>query len=244
MSIGSFSFDAQFLSALFSIVLIDLLLAGDNAVVIAMAVRGLPAKKRRRGIIFGALAAVVLRVILTFFVAQLLQLSFVKLGGGLLILWVAVKLFQQSGEEEEGGKAGSGVWEAIKIIVVADATMSLDNMLAVGGASHGNLFLLLFGLALSIPFVVFTSDLLSRLMGRFPVIVYGGAAILGKVAAEMILTDPFVQARVPVGPKVVYAAEAVFAAAIILMGWLMSRRRRALAAESPAQPAEAAVKAE
>jgi YjbE family integral membrane protein len=244
MNIGSFSFDAHFLSALFSIVLIDLLLAGDNAVVIAMAVRGLPATKRRRGIIFGALAAVVLRVILTFFVSQLLQLSFVKLGGGLLILWVAVKLFQQGGEEEEGGKAGSSVWEAIKLIVVADATMSLDNMLAVGAASHGNLFLLLFGLALSIPFVVFTSDLLSRLMGRFPVVVYGGAAILGKVAAEMILTDPFVQARVPVGPWVVYAAEAVFAAAIVLMGWLLSRRRKARPSGDVAETGAETVKVE
>jgi YjbE family integral membrane protein len=231
MNVGAFSFDAHFFSALFSIVLIDLLLAGDNAVVIAMAVRGLPKKQRRRGIIFGALAAVLLRVILTFFVSQLLQLSFVKLAGGLLILWVAVKLFQ-GGDEEEGGKAGSSVWEAIKIIVVADATMSLDNMLAVGGASHGNLFLLLFGLTLSIPFVVFTSDLLSRLMGRFPVIVYAGAGILGKVSAEMILTDPFVHARFPVGKTGVYVGEVLLAAAIILMGWLLSRRQKARASGS------------
>jgi YjbE family integral membrane protein len=235
MDVGSLSLDAHFFSALFSIVLIDLLLAGDNAVVIAMAVRGLPKKQRRRGIIFGALAAVLLRVILTFFVSQLLQLSFVKLAGGLLILWVAVKLFNQGGDEESGGKAGSSVWEAIRIIVVADATMSLDNMLAVGGASQGNLFLLLFGLMLSIPFVVFTSDLLSRLMGRFPVIVYAGAGILGKVSAEMILTDPFVHARFPVGKAGVYIGEVVLAAAIILMGWLMSRRHQARAAAGGAE---------
>ncbi len=231
MNVGSFSLDGHFFTGLFSIVLIDLLLAGDNAVVIAMAVRGLPPAQRRKGIVFGAMAAVLLRVVLTFFVSQLLMLRFVKLVGGLLILWVAMKLFQ-GGEEEAAGKAGSSVGEAIKIIVVADATMSLDNMLAVGGASHGNLFLLLFGLALSIPFVVFTSSLLSRLMARFPVIVYAGAGILGKVAAEMIFTDPFVHSWFPLGRSAVYVAEAVFAAGVILMGWLMTRRQRAHASRA------------
>jgi YjbE family integral membrane protein len=228
----SVSWSADFLASLLSIVAIDLLLAGDNAVVIAMAVRGLPRKQRRRGILLGAMAAVLLRVVLTFFVAQLLRLSFVKLGGGLLILWVAIKLFTQVEEDEQGGRSAQGVWEAVKIIVVADATMSLDNMLAVGGASHGNPYLLLFGLALSIPLVVFTSDLLSRLMDRFPVIVYVGAGILGKVSAEMILTDPFVEARLRVGKAGLYAAEALFAAGVILMGWLLGRRKARPPAEA------------
>jgi YjbE family integral membrane protein len=226
MSPWSISWDAQFFTGLLSIVMIDLLLAGDNAVVIAMAVRGLAPSQRRRGIVLGALAAVLLRVVLTFFVAQLLRLSFVKLAGGTLILWVAAKLFLQGGDaDEKGDHAAGSVREAIKIIVVADATMSLDNMLAVGGASHGNVFLLLFGLALSIPFVIFTSNLLSKLMQRFPIIVYAGAGILGKVSAEMILTDPFVQARFSVTPSSVYLAEAVFAAAVIAMGIGLSRRK-------------------
>ena len=225
MGSWSITWDAHFLASLASIVVIDLLLAGDNAVVIAMAVRGLPREQRRRGIVLGALAAVVLRVVLTFFVSQLLQLSFVKLAGGLLILWVALKLFTQGEDEEGAGASAAGVWEAIKIIVVADATMSLDNMLAVGGASHGNVFLLLFGLALSIPFVVFTSDLLSRLMDRFPVVVYAGAGILGKVSAEMILTDPFVEARLAVGKAGLHAAEALLAAGVIALGWFLGRRR-------------------
>ena len=228
----SITWDAHFLASLASIVVIDLLLAGDNAVVIAMAVRGLPSQQRRRGIVFGALAAVLLRVVLTFFVAQLLRLSFVKLAGGLLILWVAMKLFSQGEEEDKAGRSAAGVWEAIKIIVVADATMSLDNMLAVGGASHGNPFLLLFGLALSIPFVIFTSDLLSRLMDRFPVVVYAGAGILGKVSAEMLLTDPFVQARLAVSRPALYAAEAFLAAGLVLMGWLLTRRRARASAET------------
>ena len=120
----------------------------------------------------------------------------------------------------------------MKIIVVADATMSLDNMLAVGGASHGNPFLLLFGLALSIPFVIFTSDLLSRLMERFPAVVYAGAAVLGKVSAEMLLTDPFVQARLPLGKAGLYAGEALLAAGVVLMGWLLGRRRARASAET------------
>ena len=214
----------SFLAAAGSIVVIDLLLAGDNAVVIAMAVRGLPPERRRIGIVLGALAAVVIRVILTFFVAQLLRMSYVRLVGAVLILWIALKLFAQGGEEDESGRQATSVRDAIKVIVVADVTMSLDNMLAVGGASHGNLALLSFGLALSIPFIVFTSDLLSRLMNRYPVIVYGGAAILGKVAAEMMLTDPATEALFHPGRRLVYGTEAVFAAAIVAVGLLLARR--------------------
>ena len=214
----------SFLAAAGSIVVIDLLLAGDNAVVIAMAVRGLPAERRRIGIVLGALAAVVIRVILTFFVAQLLRMSYVRLVGAVLILWIALKLFAQGGEEDESGRQATSVRDAIKVIVVADVTMSLDNMLAVGGASHGNLALLSFGLALSIPFIVFTSDLLSRLMNRYPVIVYGGAAILGKVAAEMMLTDPATEALFHPSRMLLYGTEAVFAAAIVAVGLLLARR--------------------
>lgn len=227
------SFDSGFLASVASIVLIDLLLAGDNAVVIAMAVRGLEPVSRRRGILLGAGAAVVLRVVLTFFVSQLLQMSFVKLAGGALILWIAFKLFtpEEAGEGHHGAGATS-VWSAVKIIVVADVTMSLDNMLAVGGASGGQLPLLIFGLALSIPFVVLTSDLLSRLMDRFPVVVYLGAAVLGRVSAEMILTDPFVEARLHPSREVVWAAEAALAVALLVAGRFWSRRAQQRSGEA------------
>jgi len=237
MDLGSLDLHAGFWAALGSIVLIDLVLAGDNAVVIAMAVRNLPSAQRRKGILLGAGAAVLLRVTLTFFVAQLLSLPFVKLGGGLLIVWVALKLFAQDEEDEEGERKATSIWEAVKLIVVADITMSLDNMLAVGGASHGNFFLLLFGLGLSIPFIVFTSELLSRLMGRFPVIVYAGAAILGKVAAEMVLTDPYAVSLVGTSHTVLYASEAALAAIIVAYGW--SRARRAPEPAVVAEPAAA-----
>jgi YjbE family integral membrane protein len=218
----------SFLAAAGSIVVIDLMLAGDNAVVIAMAVRGLPPERRRVGIALGALAAVVIRVILTFFVAQLLRMSYVRLAGGALILWIALKLFGEGegGDADGAGRSATSVRDAIKVIVVADVTMSLDNMLAVGGASRGDLYLLAFGLALSIPFIVFTSDLLSRLMNRYPMILYAGAAILGKVAAEMMLTDPATIALVHPSGTVVRAAEAVFAAALMAGGVLWKGRRR------------------
>ena len=230
---GHISFDLAFLSALFSIVIIDLILAGDNAVVIAMAVRSLPHEQRKKGILFGAGAAVLLRVALTFFVAQLLILSYVKLVGGILILWIAVKLFVEGAPEDDHERKATTIWQAIKVIVIADITMSLDNMLAVGGASHGNMFLLIFGLGLSIPFIVYTSNLLSTLMDKYPVIIYIGAAILGKVGGEMMITDPFTVRLLPpslltpdlLHPNKVlqYSLEVFFAVGVIAGGKLWMR---------------------
>jgi YjbE family integral membrane protein len=232
-SLGSITLDMRFVSSLFSIVIIDLILAGDNAVVIAMAVRSLPHDQRKKGIIFGAGAAVLLRVMLTFFVAQLLNISYVKLIGGLLILWIAVKLFIEGAPEDDQERRATTLWQAIKIIVIADITMSLDNMLAVGGASHGNMFLLLFGLGLSIPFIVLTSNLLSMLMDKYPIIIYIGAAILGKVGGEMIITDPFTIRLLPDSllaadrlhplPFLQYSTEVFFAAGVILAGKVWMR---------------------
>ena len=164
---GQETLNWAFFLGIMNIVIIDLILAGDNAVVIAMAVRSLPRRQRRWGIILGAGAAVLLRVVLTFFVAQLLEIQFIKLAGGVLIAWIAVKLFIE-GAPEQTDKDAKTLLQAMWLIIVADITMSTDNVLAVAGASHGNPFLLLFGLALSIPFVVFTSNLLSMLMDRYP----------------------------------------------------------------------------
>ena len=166
--LGQIAFTWEFLVAVMSIVLIDLVLAGDNAVVIAMAVKNLQGKDRQMGIILGAGGAVVIRVICTFLVAQLLNMSFVKLIGGAVIIWIAVKLLTEGTKEECHGKECSSVWQALWIIIVADLSMGIDNMLAVGAASHGNLFLLLFGLLLSIPMVVFMSTWLSEVHGPLP----------------------------------------------------------------------------
>lgn len=223
--LGEISISWDFFTALMSIVLIDLILAGDNAVVIAAAVRSLPRKQRQKGILLGAGAAVVLRVFLTYFAAQLLQMSYVKLIGGLFILWIAVKLFVDSSPEEEVRQNAHSILQALWVIVVADLTMSVDNVLAVAGASKGNLFLLLFGLGLSIPFVVFTSSLLSMLMDKYPLIIYAGAGILGKVGGEMIFTDPIVVERIQIPEVLLYGLEALFAVGVIVVGKLWVRWR-------------------
>jgi YjbE family integral membrane protein len=213
--------DWAFWARLLNIIIIDVILAGDNAVVIAMAVRSLPRKQRKWGIILGSGAAVFLRVVLTFFVAQILGIQFIKLAGGILIAWIGIKLFVE-GVPERPDKEAKTLVQAMWLIVIADLTMSTDNVLAVAGASHGNPFLLFFGLALSIPFVVFTSNLLSMLMDRYPIIIYLGSAVLGRVAAEMIFTDPWVEGWLSPSRYFKYAMEAFFALAVIIIGkiWL------------------------
>jgi YjbE family integral membrane protein len=239
--LGKIEFTWDFCVGFLSIVLIDLVLAGDNAVVIALAVKSLHGKQRRTGIIFGAGAAVALRVVLTFFVAQLLQISFVKLLGGVLILWIAVKLFIEGAPEDKYQKEATTFWQAIRVIVIADLIMSTDNILAVAGACKGNFFLLLFGLALSIPFVVFTSSLLSMLMDKYPVIVWIGAAVLGRVGGEMIITDPWVVGKINPSKFLQYACEiigavGVLAVAKLYMRWKISKQVNST--EKETEPAE------
>lgn len=224
----------QFLLDILAIVLIDLLLAGDNAVVIALAVKSLPERERRIGITAGAAFAVVLRIGLTFFAAQLLQIQFVKLIGGLLILWIAVKLLVQDAEDEEGGKEATTLWQAMLYIVIADITMSTDNILAIAGTSKGNVGLLIFGLGLSIPFVVFTSNLLSRIMDRFPIIVWIGAAILGRVGGEMIMTDPWVHTTFHPAKWLEYAVQVALTVGVVAMGKLLIGRSHRKAATAQA----------
>ncbi|OPY67255.1 MAG: Integral membrane protein TerC family protein [Syntrophorhabdus sp. PtaU1.Bin002] len=160
--------------------------------------------------------------------AQLIGIKGLKFFGGALIMWIALKLFIEGAPQEEGHKEASTLWQAMTTIVIADIVMSLDNMLAVAGASHGNNFLIIFGLVLSIPFVVFTSGLLSMLMDKFPVIVYIGAMILGKVAGEMIMTDPYVQSFLHTGKVTQYIVEAAFAVAVVVIGklWMKMKIRR------------------
>jgi YjbE family integral membrane protein len=228
----------EFYFSVFSIILIDLVLAGDNAVVIALAVKSLPRQKRLLGIAFGAGFAVALRVVLTVFAAQLLQISYVKFIGGVLIFWIALKLLIQDIEAEESGREATNIWSAIWIIIVADITMSTDNILALAGASRGNLFLLLFGLALSIPLVVFGSTLLSRLMDKYPIIIYLGAAVLGKVAAELIFTDPAVEKIVRISHTTLYILEALGALLVVVIAKLYLRYKGADEREPAAASAE------
>jgi len=228
-SLGSITFDLKFFTSFFSIILIDLVLAGDNAVVIAMAVRSLPKEQRFKAILFGAGAAILLRVALTVVIAQLTGLPYIKFAGGALILWIAIKLLVEGAPEENIEREATTIFQAMKVIVVADITMSLDNMLAVAGASHGNSILILFGLMLSIPFIVFTSNLLTMLMDKYPIIIYAGAAILGKVGGEMIFTDTFVARYVHLPHWALYCIEGFFALAVIVVGKLIVKRKIAKA---------------
>jgi len=219
----------QLLLDILTIILIDLLLAGDNAVVIAMAVKTLSPKERKLGIAIGAGFAVVLRIGLTFFAAQLLQTPWIKLVGGALIFWIAVKLLSDAAQEEESGTHAHNLTSAIWYIMVADITMSTDNILAVAGTSKGNVALLIFGLGLSIPFVVFTSNLLSRIMDKYPIVVWIGAAILGRVGADMIITDPVVHASFHPSTALEISLQAAGALAVVAIGkYLQSRRAHAV----------------
>ena len=217
--------DWEFFLSWLKIVVIDLTLAGDNALVIAMAVRTLPRKQQRIGIFWGALGAVVIRVILTFATSKLLQLPFLQLVGGLLLVWIAFKLLRQGDAGESNIRHGTGLFEAIRIIIIADLIMSTDNILAAAGASEGSLFLLLFGLGLSIPMVVAGAAFIAVLMDRYGWIVCAGAGVLGEVAAKMILDDSFVVSILGETSKPLeWSARVGLAALIVLIGLFVLRK--------------------
>ncbi len=182
---------AQFWVDVFKIIMIDLLLSGDNAVVIALACRNLPSEQRKTGIFYGVAGAIGLRVLLTFFAVSLLSLPYLKLVGALLLIWIGIKLILP--EENEPGegmiKADSRLWGAVKTIIIADFVMSLDNVLGVAAAAHGNVWLLVFGLLVSIPLIAWSSHLVLKLIDRFRFTVYAGGALLGYVAGEMLVSE-------------------------------------------------------
>lgn len=185
---------SAFFIALLQIVWIDLLLSGDNSIVIALACRNLPPHQRRLGIFWGVSAAIILRVVLTAFAVSLLSIPMLKLVGGLLLIYIGVKLVLPQHEEDEHNIEGKDkLFDAIKTIVIADFAMSLDNVIGVAGAAKGNFFLLIFGLALSIPLVVWGSKIVLMLISRFPIVIMIGGALLGYLAGEMIQTDPFLK---------------------------------------------------
>ncbi len=180
----------QFWTGLMTIIWVNVILSGDNAVVIALAARSLPEKQQKLAVMWGAGAAVILRIVLTFAAVEMLKLPFLKIIGSLLLLWIAVKLLLPEDEDEGNISSNSNMFSAIKTILIADLVMSLDNVIAVAAAAKGSSLLLILGLAISIPLVVFGASMLLKLMDRYPVIITLGAAILGIVAGEMIITDP------------------------------------------------------
>lgn len=181
----------DFIIGLAKIVLVNLVLSGDNAIVIALACRNLQPGTQKKAVFWGSFGAIGLRVVLTFIAVWLLQIPFVQLLGGLLLLWIAIKLLVGD-EENDHINGGSSLREAIKTIIVADLVMSLDNVVAVAGAADGNILLILIGLAISIPLIIWGSQLLMKLMHKFPIIVTLGAALLGYTAGEMAMGDDIV----------------------------------------------------
>lgn len=226
---GTFAVEWEFVARWLKIVVIDLTLAGDNALVIAMAVRTLPRQQQRLGIFWGALGAVVIRVALTFVAAQLLLLPFLQLAGGLLLIWIAFKLLRQGSGGEARVRHGTTLPEAIRIIILADLIMSTDNILAIAGASEGSFSLLLFGLGLSIPIVVAGAAFIAALMNRYGWILYVGAGVLGEVSGKMILEDNFVQRSFGEAPKPLeWGVRIGLAVAIVVIGLVLARRSQAM----------------
>lgn len=207
------------------IVVLDLTLAGDNAVVIGMAVRALPPRQQRIGLCLGALGAVIARIVLTFAAARFLFFPYVQFAGGLLLVWIACKLLRQDDASEPAMRRGVTLPQAIRIIIVADLIMSTDNILAIAGASEGSLFLVIFGLGLSIPIVVAGAALIAVLISRFAWLAYVGAAILGEVAGKMILEDDFITNTLgEVSKALEWEIRIGLAFLLFMTGFLLARR--------------------
>jgi YjbE family integral membrane protein len=228
------------------IVWIDLLLSGDNAIVIALACRNLPPEQRRIGMLLGAGAAIGLRIIFALLITYLLGVPFLKIIGGVLLFWIGIKLATGEDEAHEEVAGSDQLWGAVRTIAIADAVMSLDNVLAISAASHGNVWLFIFGLLLSIPLIIFGAQLITSIIERFPVFIWLGAALLGWIAGEMIVSDPVITGwlkanmahlvmanpsnlaeLIPV--KSLYYGAALIGALIVITGGYIMRRRPAVA---------------
>jgi YjbE family integral membrane protein len=190
-------FTASFMTALLQIMLVNIVLSGDNAVVIALAARNLPPQHQKQAILWGSGGAIILRILLTIVAVQLLRIPFLQFLGGLLLIWIAVQLLVEKDEEEGAHQAHSDLWGAVKTILIADVVMSLDNTLAIAGVAKGNWTLLIVGLALSIPLIVVGSTVIMKIMDRFPIVVYVGAGLIAWTSGEMIDSDAAIQPYLP-----------------------------------------------
>lgn len=225
--------DPQLWAGLIQIIIVNILLSGDNAVVIALASRSLPPKQRNVAVIGGSLGAVVLRIIFTFVIAWLMTIPFLKVLGGALLLWIGAQMMVPEDDGEGSGiKAHAGLWAAMRTIIIADAVMSLDNVLAIAAAAQGNFPLLLIGLLISIPMVVFGSMLFLKLLDRFPVLVVAGAGLIGYIAGEVIVTDPAIAPWIDSHAHWLHIAAPIAGIALVLAAGFWMKRR----AEAKARP--------
>jgi len=225
------------------IIWINILLSGDNAIVIAMACRALPPRQRFWGIVLGAGAAVVLRIFFTVILQYVLELPWLRLVGGLLLLWIAIKLLIQDEPDEASIESSDNLWGAVRTVAIADIVMSLDNVLAIAAAARGNSWLIIFGLAVSIPLIVAGATLIMALLTRYPILVWAGAALLGWIAGELVMEDPISRpyldalgAGYGFGHKATETIMQVLCAGLVLAwGWILLRRRSRGAVGVPGQ---------
>lgn len=216
--------NTDFWIGLVKIIWINIILSGDNAVVIALAARSLPPHQQKKAVFFGSGAAVVLRIVLTVVAAKLLELSYLQIVGGCLLLWIGVQLMSEEEDENGDGKEHGNLMAAVRTILIADVVMSLDNVIAVAAAAKGSMLLLILGLAISIPLVIFGSTLMIKLMERFPIIVMLGAALIGWVGGETIVSDMALKDVLAANPWLHYLAAAAGAAFVIGVGKLQHLR--------------------
>ena len=229
-------------SSLLAIVLIDLVLAGDNAIVIALAARSLPKHLQRRAIVWGTLGAVVVRTLMTIGVVWLLRIPGLMLVGGVGLVYIAYKLLSDEGQDEETGESATSFWGAMKTIVVADALMGVDNVLGVAGAAHGAIDLVIAGLLISIPIMVFGSSMVLKLVDRFPIITFLGAGVLAFTAAKMIVNEPWqLKAFFATSPLWYWGFVALVVVLVLLAGW---RRQRQIHAQEVQEVNEALARQE
>jgi YjbE family integral membrane protein len=219
--------DHAFWVALLEIIWINILLSGDNALVIALACRSLPTRQRRWGIILGTLPAVVLRIVFTIFIAYLLGIEYLKLIGGILLLWIAVKLIlpEEHDEQDSEQDSAANLWAAVRTIVIADAVMSLDNVIAIAAAAKGSFVLLVLGLIISMPLVIFGSALILKILNRLPILIWAGGALLGYIAGEVIVTEPAIAPWIEDLEWLHYVGPIIGAAATVAIGFAITRIR-------------------
>jgi YjbE family integral membrane protein len=217
-----------FFSALFAIVIIDLVLAGDNAIVIALAARRLPKQLQRKAIVWGTMGAIAVRAAMTVAVVALLKIPGLQAAGGLLLVWIAYKLLATDEERDADGMMReqiTGFWAAIRTIVIADTVMGLDNVLGVAGAAQGSFLLVVLGLVISVPIMVWGSTLILRIVDRFPVIIYLGSGVLAWTAAKMLIREPILEDWMAMRPWLPWVVYAVIMGGVLLVGFLENRTR-------------------
>ena len=217
-----------FWSGLLQIIVVNILLSGDNALVIALACRNLEKRHQKPAIMIGSAGAIVLRIIFVMIVDLLLKISYLKLIGGLLLLWIGIKLVQGEDESEDGVKAAGSLWGAVRTIIIADAIMSLDNAIAIAAAAHGDTTLIVLGLIISIPLIIFGAALIMLVLNRFPIIVIAGGALLGYISGEVLVSDPaYAERLAAMLPNAKLIFEVGGAVVTVAVGYFLQRRAKA-----------------